>query len=1181
MPTPSDPNAPSPSPAPSRPQPYVAGIPFTEITADDWNEIQIRSQEDLHAHGHNGRDGTAPLGRTAIRDQAIDGSKIDPASDLTIKSLNAAATVSAADISAAGHISGRSLSVSNGLSADLAINDRTLLLRAPTDAAHGLAYKAQHAGGAVDGPVLYGNAGGALASTQGGSDQIALSWNAQGNVQVRGKVSARSVETSEASSIGGCLAIKGPDLVLDHAARRGTGTTPALRRALVHDTSDGISINYQSDYPGGITLWGPVSVPQGLRGALSVSGIELNRHGSNASKLVADGRMHVDGPERLYLLNKSGVYVSTGWGGNGNLTVSGNTTLGLNEPFAGNNPCLLNVSGEIKSFGINSGLRLEDRASTADATSEWVMYSSSNAMRLWRQREARDLLTLDANGLLTVAAIDSRPRVHTFRVDGDINSFYPIVFSDSGWDDGVAVLEISRSYVHRDSQARGSQMAVFRWHASNWGNGADFIDLEHYSYVQSFIASYAQLVSRAELVVWLRGGGTTYSYRSNHPIVLADSTAQKKFRGHQNSEVLDIKTTVEPKVIARGKRFATSLTLPDLTAEGAIIPSIGNSGQNGIQFPVNWYGGTGDEAFIRYFRTDSGEAMTLQLGCQDNASDTISFLQMGAERLTIYSGNVGVGTKTPGHKLEVDGDVRLGGSSPLVLGCTTPGSLATGGNIAEICNDLTVDRTLRIMGNGSAGLGRRVTIYDRLEVKGSTYVGHSIFQSGPDISIDCAERRSDHVGPARRALVHDFSDRLTINFNGDYRGGVAVGSPLAMCGDIAMQLYDLRLAGHENHWHGLGYSGPQRPFMGVAVDGPVLYGFEGGALGVQRGGELGLQGYLSLNGTSGYVQLPTLDFTFTNGFSAEALVYYNTFQSWSRIFDLGNGGKLDSLALMNDGTTGTLVFHSFTGDQVQGTISAPGLALNRWLTVGVTISPQGVAKLYLDGKLVATNPNLGVPVKKPRASGFLGRSNWVGDGLFNGSLGSVRFWERELSEAEIRDKHRRVFSGREPGLAVCYNFAGAPGQTQVADSGSVNKPATLVGGATWNPLQKIALRWDQQGSVVVSKDVAFGGTLVFANGTRQSTAVRVHTGSYSTGALAATGSLTHTQVITAASLGLARITSASCSLSGIDCDTRWYTRLSSTSDVSSDGSKVTITTTTWSDTRVYGASVSWIVIGYE
>ena len=40
------------------------------------------------------------------------------------------------------------------------------------------------------------------------------------------------------------------------------------------------------------------------------------------------GRMHISGEENLYLLNKGGVFVSSAWGGNGNLSVDGTLTTG-------------------------------------------------------------------------------------------------------------------------------------------------------------------------------------------------------------------------------------------------------------------------------------------------------------------------------------------------------------------------------------------------------------------------------------------------------------------------------------------------------------------------------------------------------------------------------------------------------------------------------------------------------------------------------------------------------------------------------------------------------------------------------------------------------------------------------------------------------------------------------------
>ena len=51
--------------------------------------------------------------------------------------------------------------------------------------------------------------------------------------------------------------VKASDLVLDSPARR-KPNGPKFRRALVHDESDGLSINFNNDYPGGVSIAGEI-----------------------------------------------------------------------------------------------------------------------------------------------------------------------------------------------------------------------------------------------------------------------------------------------------------------------------------------------------------------------------------------------------------------------------------------------------------------------------------------------------------------------------------------------------------------------------------------------------------------------------------------------------------------------------------------------------------------------------------------------------------------------------------------------------------------------------------------------------------------------------------------------------------------------------------------------------------
>jgi hypothetical protein len=94
---------------------------------------------------------------------------------------------------------------------------------------------------------------------------------------------------------------------------------------------------------------------------------------------------------------------------------------------------------------------------------------------------------------------------------------------------------------------------------------------------------------------------------------------------------------------------------------GAITPAAGNAETAGIQFPPDPGGGTLDRAFIRYF-VESGETTKLLIGIGGDPDDRLSLSQNGAERLTISSGNVGIGTQTAMRPLHVEsGEVHSRG----------------------------------------------------------------------------------------------------------------------------------------------------------------------------------------------------------------------------------------------------------------------------------------------------------------------------------------------------------------------------------------------------------------------------------------------------------------------------------------------------------------------------------------
>lgn len=114
-----------------------------------------------------------------------------------------------------------------------------------------------------------------------------------------------------------------------------------------------------------------------------------------------------------------------------------------------------------------------------------------------------------------------------FIVKGDINTYYPVAFTDNG---GFVATELNlgRSFVHQDGNWRGAFISKFRFHANNWGSGAAFIDADIKQNTSAGVVAITNFIggwidastanSSFQIVIWLRGGTTTYFYNSNYAV---------------------------------------------------------------------------------------------------------------------------------------------------------------------------------------------------------------------------------------------------------------------------------------------------------------------------------------------------------------------------------------------------------------------------------------------------------------------------------------------------------------------------------------------------------------------------------------------------------------------------------------------------------------------------------------
>ena len=192
--------------------------------------------------------------------------------------------------------------------------------------------------------------------------------------------------------------------------------------------------------------------------------------------------------------------------------------------------------------------------------------------------------------------------------------------------------------------------------------------------------------------------------------------------GSNANQDLNLKAKGTGSVTVTG---ATTLA-NNLTVNGAIAPSIGNSVNNGLMFQNNVKGDTTDSAWLRYYLRDGLESMTLELGTSNDSDDHIALMP---------SGNVGIGTRTPNAKLDINGNLAVTGATTLSSSLTVNSAFYAGNSdiyftktdhnhsaFGNTSGYAAIENTanfgaLMILGRSTA-TGRIVKLWDYLQVNG-------------------------------------------------------------------------------------------------------------------------------------------------------------------------------------------------------------------------------------------------------------------------------------------------------------------------------------------------------------------------------------------------------------------------------------------------------------------------------
>ncbi|XWK86464.1 MAG: LamG-like jellyroll fold domain-containing protein [Phormidium sp.] len=218
------------------------------------------------------------------------------------------------------------------------------------------------------------------------------------------------------------------------------------------------------------------------------------------------------------------------------------------------------------------------------------------------------------------------------------------------------------------------------------------------------------------------------------------------------------------------------------------------------------------------------------------------------------------------------------------------------------------------------------------------------------------------------------------------------------------------------------------------------------------------------DGVNDHITLPAMNINYSQGFSVEVWVRYNSLKFYSRIFDFGNGAGVDNLLLCNEGGSNNLLLFVRRGGAEQGIQVAGFLDVGKWMHIAVTQDPSGGTKIYKNGQLIQSG-TCHLPNSVNRTLNYIGRSNWSDNGYFDGQMAEFRFWNRARTPEEIKADLNKRLTGQESGLAIYLPLDGIVSGKVLdyvgANDGTVTE-ATVV--------EESNVPWGGIGSAVVSAE---------------------------------------------------------------------------------------------------------------
>ena len=170
-------------------------------------------------------------------------------------------------------------------------------------------------------------------------------------------------------------------------------------------------------------------------------------------------------------------------------------------------------------------------------------------------------------------------------------------------------------------------------------------------------------------------------------------------------------------------------------------------------------------------------------------------------------------------------------------------------------------------------------------------------------------------------------------------------------------------------------------------------------------GTLGGDAVLRFDGLDDYLNLPSGFTDFTNGLTLFVVARPTGVQAGSKLMLLGNGAGQANVGFGRNGGGDGLQYFTTDGGGNYGWFGTDAALTTHEAALYTVAQDGGAANASVTATVSKNGAAVGsgsvyVPPLATRASNYLGRSYWAGDGYFQGDVAEVILYDRVLSTAE-------------------------------------------------------------------------------------------------------------------------------------------------------------------------------------